>query len=242
MICALVIWQSCTRPVRPVSGLRSLEARVSTRESVHAADQVHRRILRQQGRISLFTLPPITSVTMYTASSAAKPSSSRRAATRDRLGLIPQGSKGIKGSASSPRIICTVSFIPADSPPCEVKNDSVHTHPRPFFVFPSSLRRLYRPIRYRRHNRHVQFTHFTQTSRGFVKIISALVTCTKLGAVIFLQFHQQPSVETTKRAPLPQGRDALLGQNSALKTQTYTELPMLILRPMHSGWSYWSWK
>ena len=50
--------------------------------------------------------------------------------------------------------------------------------------------------------------HFTQTSRGFVKIISALVTCTKPRRHIFavspITFRR-----TTKRAPLPQGRDAL---------------------------------
>ena len=139
---------------------------------------------------------------------------------RDRLGLIPQGSKGIKVRQLTKDHLHGVLHS-GRQPSVRSKNDSVHTHPRPFlcflhlfgvcivlFVIDVIIVMYILP-------------HFTQTSRGFVKIISALVTCTKLHRHIFavspITFRR-----TTKRAPLPQGRDALLGQNSALKTQTYT--------------------
>lgn len=101
------------------------------------------------------------------------------------------------------------------------KNDSVHTHPRPFlcflhlfgvciilFVIDVIIVMYIIP-------------HFAQTSRGFSEKIFTLVTCTKHLPYI-LAVSPTILLGTTKRASFPGGKDALLGQNSALKTQTYT--------------------
>ena len=63
--------------------------------------------------------------------------------------------------------------------------------------------------------------HFAQTSRGFSKKIFTLVTCTKHLPYI-LAVSLTILLGTTKRASFPGGKDALGGQNAALKTQTYT--------------------
>ena len=93
-------------------------------------------------------------------------------------------------------------------PSVRSKNDSVHTHPRPFLWF---LHRFGVCI--------VLFVidviivmyivpHFAQTSRGFSKKIFTLVKCTKhfpyILAVSPITFRR-----TIKRASFPHGKDAL---------------------------------
>jgi drug/metabolite transporter (DMT)-like permease len=126
---------------------------------------------------------------------------------RDRLGLIPQGGKGIKVRQLAKDHLHGVLHS-GGQPSVRSKNDSVHTHPRPFlwflhlfgvcivlFVIDVIIIMYIVP-------------HFAQTSRGFSKKIFTLVKCTKhfpyILAVSPITFRR-----TIKRASFPHGKDAL---------------------------------
>ena len=198
MICALAsamhsASSSCVRA-------SSLEARVSTREAF---------MLRQQGQHLVVHAAAHHIGHDVHSILCCKAIQQPACRHRDRLGLIPQGSKGIKIRQLAKDHLHGVLHS-GGQPSVRSKNDSVHTHPRPFlcflhlfgvciilFVIDVIIVMYIVP-------------HFAQTSRGFSKKIFTLVKCTKhfpyILAVSPITFRR-----TTKRASFPGGKDAFWG-------------------------------